>query len=112
MFKILQQADWYGFPCPHPQRVRGWSDCPSGEASEFLFIYLLLFFMFLSILRTVSIHILYFMLWAPYPELTPLQISTNTFRLLVVDLGKWLRKKKEKEEDQIACDLPLRWLLL
>lgn len=31
---LLQQADRHGLPCPHPQRVSGWPDSPSGETRE------------------------------------------------------------------------------
>lgn len=36
MVLFSQQADRYGFPCPHPQRVCCWPDRPSGEARKCL----------------------------------------------------------------------------
>lgn len=38
---FLQQTDRYGFPCPHPQRLCGGSDCPSGEACKSLLTFII-----------------------------------------------------------------------
>lgn len=85
-----QQTDWYGFPCPHPQCVCCWSDCPSGEACKYPQIFKSkknddFYFMIFCNLNCFPVSIVlnahFFLIWSYYNVLSFRPSMTTSRRL-------------------------------